>query len=150
MPDNFCVECNKEFRSQAGLNGHNQWKHNKLPEKPVPYTVTGRTVEMFERVTKQLDVIRDEQENMKDMMNTFQINQQGSSKANDQGSSGQWMGKPMSDEPIGIAGNHADSYPVDHYACLGCHNKGTDVVLQPGEPTCPQCGGKNNWDVALI
>jgi len=25
MQDNFCVECNKEFRSQAGLNGHNQW-----------------------------------------------------------------------------------------------------------------------------
>ena len=105
---------------------------------------------MFERVTKQLDVIRDEQENMKDMMNTFQINQQGNSKGNDQGSSGQWMGKPMSDEPLGIAGNDADSHPVGGYACLSCYNNGNDVALQPGEPTCPGCGGKNNWDVALI
>ena len=74
MPDNFCVECNKEFRSQSGLNGHNQWKHNKLTEKPLAYTVTGRAVEMFERVGKQLDAIRDEQENLKDMILSIQRN----------------------------------------------------------------------------
>ena len=96
MPDNFCVECNKEFRSQSGLNGHNQWKHNKLTEKPLAYTVTGRAVEMFERVGKQLDAIRDEQENLKDMILSIQRNglppgapgirfRQGNGPGNDQG-----------------------------------------------------------------
>lgn len=135
MPDNFCVECNKEFRSQAGLNGHNQWKHNKLPEKPVPYTVTGRTVEMFERVQKQLDVIRDEQENLKDMMQTFQVNQQGNS--------GQWVGKPTSDEPIGIAVPTVESEPEQAYFCNDCQ--------QPINYGQSRCGNRNcqsslNWD----
>jgi len=141
MPDNFCVECNKEFRSQAGLNGHNQWKHNKLPDKPVPYTVTGRTVEMFERVAKQLDVIRDEQENMKDMMQTFQINQQGNSEKNNQGSSGQWMGKPMSDEPLGIAVPTVESEPEQTYTCNGCDNS-----ITYGQGRCGNCHEELNWD----
>ena len=143
MQDNFCVECNKEFRSQAGLNGHNQWKHNKLPEKPVPYTVTGRTVEMFERVQKQLDVIRDEQENLKDMMQTFQINQQGNSEGNNSGSSGQWRGKPMSDEPIGIAvpaGNKPEPEPEPTYYCNDCKN-GIDY----GQSRCGNCNSQLNW-----
>ena len=143
MPDNFCVECNKEFRSQAGLNGHNQWKHNKLPEKPVPYTVTGRTVEMFERVAKQLDVIRDEQENMKDMMNTFQINQQGSSEKNNQGSSGQWMGKPMSDEPIGIAvpAVEPEPEPEQTYFCNSCKRS-----INYGQGRCGNCDYELSWE----
>lgn len=85
MPDNYCVECNKEFRSQSGLNGHNQWKHNKLTEKPLAYTVTGRSVEMFERVGKQLDAIRDEQENLKDMIQNMQRNGIPPGQGNDQG-----------------------------------------------------------------
>jgi len=142
MPDNFCVECNKEFRSQAGLNGHNQWKHNKLPEKPVPYTVTGRTVEMFERVAKQLDVIRDEQENLKDMMNTFQINQQGNSKGNDQGSSGQWRGVPMTDEPLGIAVPTGDEpEPEPAYYCNDCKQP-----ITYGQGRCGNCRADLNWE----
>ena len=85
MPDNYCVECKKEFRSQSGLNGHNQWKHNKLTENPLAYTVTGRAVEMFERVGKQLDAIRDEQENLKDMIQSLQRNGIPPGQGNDQG-----------------------------------------------------------------
>jgi len=118
MLDNYCDECNKAFRSSAGLNGHNQWKHNKSVGKTVANTVTGKTVEMFEIVQKQLDVIRDEQENLKDMV----------------------MGNSLSDE----------SQPVGHYACMGCWEKGHDVALQPGQKSCPKCGGKNNWEVALV
>jgi len=118
MLDNYCDECNKAFRSSAGLNGHNQWKHNKSVGKTVTNTVTGKTVEMFEIVQKQLDVIRDEQENLKDMV----------------------MGNSLSDE----------SQPVGHYACMGCWEKGHDVALQPGQKSCPKCGGKNNWEVALV
>ena len=122
MLDNYCDECNKAFRSSAGLNGHNQWKHNKSVGKTVANTVTGKTVEMFEIVQKQLDVIRDEQENLKDMV----------------------MGKRENNSPS------APAHPVGHYACLGCWEKGADVALQPGEKTCPGCGGKNNWAVALV
>ena len=148
MQDNCCVECNKEFRSQAGLNGHNQWKHNRLSEKPVPHTVTGRAVEMFERVQKQLDVIRDEQENLKDMVQSLHATTASPPE-------GEWKtvgGREnrrfkITDEAIGVpaANNNSENDNNDsnepNYFCKGCAG---DVSV--GDQECGNCGEELNWN----
>jgi DNA-directed RNA polymerase subunit RPC12/RpoP len=48
MANNYCPECDKDFKNISGLNGHNQFKHNKLPESLVSHNPTGRTVAMLE------------------------------------------------------------------------------------------------------
>jgi len=169
MPDNFCVECNKEFRSQSGLNGHNQWKHNKLTEKPLAYTVTGRAVEMFERVGKQLDAIRDEQENLKDMILSIQRNGlppgigpgigpgngPGNDDGNDQGNGlppGQGNDQgfqarlnnllypPNATTPAPAPAPPKPRVEKAEFQCAGC-----GAMLPAEVPYCSGCGKKLSW-----
>jgi hypothetical protein len=136
MPDNYCVECNKEFRSQSGLNGHNQWKHNKLTEKPSPYTVTGRSVEMFERVGKQLDAIRDEQENIKDMIQSLQRNGQGNEER---------IGVPPMATTPAPAPAPAPAPPKPQREQQGFHCQDCKTTIQFRQKDCPGCGERIDW-----
>ena len=125
MQDNFCVECDKGFRSQSGLNGHNQWKHNRLPLGMTPNTTTSRTVEMFTQVQQQLDVIRDEQENLKDMVRSLNA-------------------ASLMDESIGIAvpgGNNNTGNDEDGYHCDGCAGD-----VEGGDAHCRHCGINLDWN----
>ena len=54
MANNYCPECDKDFKSITGLNGHNQFKHNKLPESLVSHNPTGRMTAMLELMKDQM------------------------------------------------------------------------------------------------
>ena len=60
MPNNYCPECDKDFKSLTGLNGHNQWKHNKVPEHLVSNSPTGKTNEMLEQLSEQIEDLQKE------------------------------------------------------------------------------------------
>ena len=135
MQDNFCVECDKGFRSQSGLNGHNQWKHNRLPLGMTPNTTTSRAVEMFERVQQQLDVLRDGQENLKDMVQSLNT-------------------VSLVNEPIGIAepsgnnntgngsvNNNTGNDDEPKYYCGECTRD-----VEEGDAHCRHCGDDLDWN----
>ena len=137
MPNNYCPECDKDFKSLTGLNGHNQWKHNKVPEHLVSNSPTGKTNEMLELLSDRIEDLQ------------MQVRSLGA--GNNRSENGNGNGNGNGNDNGNDNGNsNTNSQPVGHYACLNCHNKGNHAPLQPGEPTCPKCGGKNNWQVALV
>jgi len=140
MPkNNYCADCHREFRSPAGLNGHNQWKHNKSAEK-VPYTVTGKAVEMFEIVQSQLDVIRDEQETLKDMVQS--LHDHGSGNGPPGNGPGNGPGNIQGNGPVvtkkGNGQDDEDEAPG--YICNGCR-----AAVGRGHNNCSSCGKKLDW-----
>jgi hypothetical protein len=54
MANNYCPECDKDFKSITGFNGHNQFKHNKLPESLVSNNPAGRVTTMLELMKDQM------------------------------------------------------------------------------------------------
>jgi len=58
MANQYCVECDREFKSITGLNGHNQFKHNKLPGSLVTNNPTGRTTEILGLMNDQIEGLR--------------------------------------------------------------------------------------------
>ena len=135
MPDNYCADCHKEFRSPAGLNGHNQWKHNKSAER-VPYTVTGKAVEMFEIVQSQLDVIRDEQETLKDMVQSLHDH-----SGNGPGKNGPGKTRGGNGPVATKKGNGQDDEDeAPSWFCLHCNG-----AVERKHNNCSSCGKKLDW-----
>ena len=125
MASNYCPECDKDFKSIAGLNGHNQFKHNKLPESLVSNNPTGRTVAMLELMKDQVAELKLEIQGLRADFEII-LDEDDDEDAN---------GNPNSQQK---------------FACLHCHNNGKDQYLSPNQEVCPACGSPVNWEVALV
>ena len=136
MRANYCEQCDKDFKSLVGLNGHNQWKHNKL-NRPVVDSPTGRTVQMLEQLAIQQNQMQDRILGLQSEIQKLEISLQA--KNNDQGSNRGT--KPMSDEPLGIAVPTVESEPEQTYICNGCGNS-----ITYGQRRCGNCHDDLNWD----
>ena len=138
MRANYCEQCDKDFKSLVGLNGHNQWKHNKL-NRPVVDSPTGRTVQMLEQLAIQQNQMQDRILGLQSEIQKLEISlqAQNNNQGNNQGS------KAFSDEPIGIAvpaGNKPEPEPEPTYYCNDCEN-GIDY----GQSRCGNCHSQLNW-----
>ena len=124
MANNYCPECDKDFKSITGLNGHNQFKHNKLPENLVSHNPTGRMTAMLEL--------------MKDQMVELNLEIQG-------------LRADLEDENENENENE-NGNPVSQqkFACESCHGKGKNQYLNPNQGMCPSCKTPLRWDVALV
>jgi len=120
MANNYCPECDKDFKSITGFNGHNQFKHNKLPESLVSNNPTGRTVAMLEQ--------------MKDQMVELKLEIQG-------------LRADLEDEYEDENGNPVSQ---QKFACQSCHGKGKNQYLSPNQGMCPSCKTPINWELALV
>ena len=136
MRTNYCEQCDKDFKSLVGLNGHNQWKHNKL-NRPVVDSPTGRTVQMLEQLAIQQNQMQDRILGLQSEIQKLEISLQA--KNNDQGSNR--GAKPMSDEPLGIVVPTVKPEPEQTYKCNGC-----EQPIAYGQRSCGNCRAELNWD----
>ena len=120
MANNYCPECDKDFKSITGLNGHNQFKHNKLPESLVSNNPAGR-------VTTVLELMKDEMVELK-----LEI---------------QGLRADLEDENENENGN---SNSQQKFVCEVCRDKGKMQYLSPNQEVCPGCNKEKSWEVALI
>jgi len=120
MVSNYCPECDRDFKSITGLNGHNQFKHNKLPESIVTNNPAGRTTAMLEL--------------MKDQMEGLKLEIQG-------------LREDLEDED---ENENVNPVSQQKFACESCHGKGKNQYLNPNQGICPSCRKPINWELALV
>jgi len=121
MANNYCPECDKDFKSITGLNGHNQFKHNKLPESLVSNNPAGRVTSMLEL--------------MKDEMVELKLEIQG-------------LRADLEDENENENGNPVSQ---QKFVCEHCrNNNGKNQYLSPNQEQCPSCKTPINWEIALV
>ncbi len=130
MASYYCPECDKDFKSIAGLNGHNQFKHNKLPESLVSNNPTGRTVAMLELMKDQVAELKLEIQGLRADFEII-LDEDDDEDAN---------GNPNSQQKF-----------AGEFACLHCrNNNGEDQYLSPNQEVCLACGRPVDWAVALV
>jgi hypothetical protein len=123
MTNNYCPECDRDFKSITGLNGHNQFKHNKLPESIVTNNPAGRTTAMLEL--------------MKDQMEGLKLEIQG-------------LREDLED---GIENGNENGNPVlqQKFACEYCRDNNRKIqYLSPNQEQCPGCRKPITWEIALV
>jgi len=145
MPNQYCVECDKEFKSLTGFNGHNQWKHQIRPGELVSNSPTGRTTEMLEklsdrtgRTTEVLELIVGRLEDLQMEIRSLRADNNGNGNGNGNGNN-RGNNSP-SDEPIGIAVQAGDE-PELTYICNDCEDENNY-----GQKRCGGCGKRLLWD----
>ena len=136
---NYCEECDKDFKSLVGLNGHNQWKHNKL-NRPVVDSPTGRTVQMLEQLAIQQNQMQDRILGLQSEIQKLEISlqAQNNNQGNNRGSN------TVSNEPIGIgvpsAKAKAEEEEEPDYVCNDCRGR---IVY--GQERCDNCRARLDW-----
>ena len=130
MADKFyCKECEKSFKAVTGLNGHNQWKHNKTPDRLVSANPSSKTMIMLEKMTDQIeelkDVIEALQDEIIDLGKDFSRLQSGNGNGNG---------------PVPPAPAPAPERELRLFNCQDCK---TDLKFK--QAYCPGCGKEINW-----
>jgi len=126
MPDNYCPECDRDFKSITGLNGHNQFKHNKLPVSIVTNNPAGRTTAMMELMKDEMAGLKLELQGLREDL------ENGLENVLENGNSN---GNPVSQQK---------------FVCEDCRNKGKMQYLSPNQEVCPGCNQEKSWEVALV
>ena len=123
-----CTECDppRRFKNKAGLNGHTQFKHGRLPDggDALP---NGKQSQMYQDLTDRVNQVLGRQDDIFDHLKN------GLADGN-----GNKSGDGYSDEPIGIASPPpADPTTYSHEGC------GTPLVRM--QRHCGGCGQEIDW-----
>jgi len=127
MANNYCPECDKDFKSITGFNGHNQFKHNKLAESLVSNNPTGRMTSMLELMKDQIVELKLEIQGLREDIEDGIEN--GNEDENENGN-------PVSQQK---------------FVCEHCRNNNRkNQYLSPNQEQCPSCKTPINWEIALV
>jgi len=126
MANNYCPECDKDFKSITGFNGHNQFKHNKLAESLVSNNPTGRMTSMLELMKDQIVELKSEIQGLREDLEDGIEN--------------------------GIENGNGNGNPVSQqkFVCEDCRKNGKMQYLSPNQEVCPRCKEQKSWEVALV
>jgi hypothetical protein len=121
-----CTECEppRQFKNKAGLNGHIQFKHGRLPDSR-DVLPNGKQSQMYQDLTDRVNQVLGRQDDIFEHLKNGLAN-------------GNWNGDSYSDEPIGIAAPP----PVDPttYSHQGC-----GTPLEKLQRHCGGCGQEIEW-----
>ena len=122
-----CTECDppRRFKNKAGLNGHTQFKHGRLPDSRdvIP---NGKQSQMYQDLTDRVNQVLDRQDDIFDHLKNGLANGNGN-------------GDGYSNEPIGIASPPPDDPTT--YSHEGC-----GTPLERMQRHCGGCGQEIDWD----
>jgi len=121
-----CTECDppRRFKNKAGLNGHTQFKHGRLPDgrDALP---DGKQSQMYQDLTDRVNQVLDRQDDIFDHLKNGLANGNGN-------------GDGYSNEPIGIASPPpADPTTYSHQGC--------GAPLERMQRHCGGCGQEIEW-----
>ena len=121
-----CTECEppRQFKNKAGLNGHTQFKHGRLPDSR-DVMPNGKQSQMYQDLTDRVNQVLDRQDDIFDHLKNG---------TNDEGN-----GDGYNDEPIGIASPPSDDSTT--YSHQGC-----GAPLERMQRHCGGCGQEIDWD----
>ena len=123
-----CTECDppRRFKNKAGLNGHTQFKHGRLPDNRDAMP-NGKQSQMYQDLTDRVNQVLDRQDDIFDHLKNGLANGNGNKS-----------GDGYSDEPIGIASPPpADPTTYSHQGC------GTPLARM--QRHCGGCGQEIEW-----
>ena len=115
-----CTECDppRRFKNKAGLNGHTQFKHGRLPDSR-DVMPNGKQSQMYQDLTDRVNQVLDRQDD-----NFYHLKN--------------GTGDGYSDEPIGIASPPpADPTTYSHQGC--------GAPLEKMQRHCGGCGQEIEW-----
>jgi len=131
-----CTECEppRRFKNKAGLNGHTQFKHGRLPDSRDVLS-SGKQSQMYQDLTDRVNQVLDRQDDIFDHFKKG-ANGNGNEKGGSLASS---EGNDYSDEPIGIASSPpADPTTYSHQDC--------GAPLERMQRHCGGCGHEIDWN----
>ena len=134
-----CTECEppRRFKNKAGLNGHTQFKHGRLPDSR-DVLPNGKQSQMYQNLTDRVNRVLDRQD---DIFDHFKKEANGNLIENGDGLAGS-KGNDYTDEPIGISSSPpADSTTYSHQDC--------GAPLAKMQRHCGSCGQEIEWDGLL-
>ena len=121
-----CTECDppRRFKNKAGLNGHTQFKHGRLPDgrDALP---DGKQSQMYQDLTDRVNQVLDRQDDIFDHLKNGLANGNGN-------------GDGYSNEPIGIASPPPDD-PTTYF------HSGCGAPLERMQRHCGGCGQEIEW-----
>jgi len=131
-----CTECDppRRFKNKAGLNGHTQFKHGRLPDGGDALS-NGKQSQMYQDLTDRVNQVLGRQDDILDHFKNGLANGIGDEKGGDLTSS---EGNASSDELIGISSPHPVDPTYSHQDC------GAPLVRM--QRHCGGCGQKIDWD----
>ena len=125
-----CTECGppRRFKNKAGLNGHTQFKHGRLPDSRDALP-NGKQSQMYQDLTDRVNQVIGRQDDIFDHLKNGLANGNGN-------------GDGYSKEPIGIASPPpADPTTYSHQGC--------GAPLEKLQRYCGDCGREIEWDGLL-
>ena len=131
-----CTECDppRRFKNKAGLNGHTQFKHGRLPDggDALP---NGKQSQMYQELTDRVNQVLDRQDDIFDhLKNGTNYNGNWDGLTSSRGN-----GNGYSDEPIGILSPPpADPTTYSHQGC--------GAPLEKMQRHCGGCGQEIEWN----
>ena len=129
-----CTECDppRRFKNKAGLNGHTQFKHGRLPDSRdvIP---NGKQSQMYQDLTDRVNQALGRQDDIFDHLKNG-TNDNGNGNGNGMASS---KGNGYSDKSIGIASPPADPTTYSHQGC--------GAPLERMQRHCGGCGQEIEW-----
>ena len=131
-----CTECDppRRFKNKAGLNGHTQFKHGRLPDGRDALR-NGKQSQMYQDLTNRVNQVLDRQDDIFDHLKNG-TNDNGNGNGDGLASS---KGNDYSDEPIGISSPPpADPTTYSHQDC--------GAPLEKLQRHCGGCGQEIEWD----
>jgi len=139
----YCKECEKSFKALTGLNGHNQWKHNKTPDRLVSANPSSKTMIMLEKMTDQIEELKDVIEALQDEI--IDLGKDFSRLQSGNGNGNQGNGQNFPD----MVGNLVSqttapaSAPERELMTFFCQN--CNGALKFKQAYCPGCGKEIDW-----
>ena len=130
-----CTECQppRRFKNKAGLNGHRQFKHGRLPDGG-DVMPNGKQSQMYQDLTDRVNQVLGRQDDIFDHLKNG-IN--GNLIENGDGLASR-KGNDYSDEPIGISSPPpADPTTYSHQGC--------GASLEKMQRHCGGCGEEIEW-----
>ena len=130
-----CTECDppRRFKNKAGLNGHTQFKHGRLPDSR-DVLPNSKQSQMYQDLTDRVNQVLDREDDIFDHLKNGTIdNGNGDGLASSRGN-----GDGYSDEPIGISSPPpADPTTYSHQGC--------GTPLERMQRHCGGCGQEIEW-----
>ena len=130
-----CTECQppRRFKNKAGLNGHRQFKHGRLPDGG-DVMPNGKQSQMYQDLT---DLVNDVLERQDEIISHLENEADGKGNGNGDGLDNS-NGIDHSDEPIGISSPPEDD-PTTYF------HSGCGAPLERMQRHCGGCGQEIEW-----